>query len=415
MKLLKAVQLITLTTLCLFAGFAQAEQKPAALGQPDIAPAEANNIKYPYIGEVTGTEINVRSGPGMNFYSCGKVSAPMQVVVVEQKYIWTRILPPPGSFSWIFKQYILPDANKPQVGIVNDDNVRVYAGADDREPMRSDSVQITLAKGQKVRIIGQAVGDYYKIAPPEGACLWTSSQYIKFVRSADNLELKLLEIPAAETEEAAKPDVVIEQVEAKNRYNEIYYGLEKQFEDEKIKPLNEQDYSKIKAELQKLIDDEESGDAGNYAKYLLKDIGRCELAAQASSQLQKQNEELNKTMAEIEKSKQKRLEKSPDVSKYAIIGTLKTSLVYESQPLSKRFIIADANGIPICFAEPVGQASSLDLDSLAGKKVGLIGKISKDDQSKLALIKFDKIEILEPQQEQKEQQDPNKDPEVSGK
>lgn len=264
--------------------------------------------------------------------------------------------------------------------------------------MRSDSVQITLSKGQKVRIIGEAVGDYYKIAPPQGACLWTSSQYIKFVRSTDNLELKLPEMPAAGIEEAVKPDVVIEQVEAKNRYTEIYYGLEKQFQDEKIKSLNEQDYSKIRTELQKLADSNESGDAGNYAKYLLKAIGRCELAIQAGSELQKQNEQLSKTLTEIEKNSEEKLEKLSSISKYAIIGTLKTSLVYESQPLTKKFIIADANGIPLCFAEPVGQASSLDIDSLAGKKVGLIGKISKDDQSKLALVKFEKIEILEPEQ-----------------
>ncbi|MDD5134454.1 MAG: SH3 domain-containing protein, partial [Phycisphaerae bacterium] len=390
------------------------EQRPAVLGQTDIAPADTNDIKYPYIGEVTGTEINVRSGPGMNFYSCGKISTPMQVVVVEQKYIWTKILPPPGSFSWIFKQYVQADANKPQVGIVSDDNVRVYAGSDDREPMRSDSVQITVSKGQKVRIIGQAIGDYYKIAPPQGACLWTSSQYIKFLRSADNLELKLPHIPATTVEEEIKPNVLIEQIEAKNRNIEIYYELEKQFEDEKTKPLIGQDYSKIKTELQKLVDANENGDAENYAKYLLKDIGRCELAAQASSQLQKQNEQLDKTLAEIEKDRQEKLGTLSDTSKYAVIGTLKTSLVYESRPLTKRFIIADANNVPLCFAEPVGQAGSLDLNSLADKKVGLIGKISRDDQSKMALVKFEKIEILEPQ-EQKEQQDPNKAPEISGK
>ena len=110
MKLSKAVQVIVLTTLCVVS-LAYAEQRPAALGQSDLAPAEANNIKFPYIGEVTGVELNVRSGPGMNFYSCGKINSPLRVVVAEQKFTWVRILPPPGSFSWIFKQYVQTDAN----------------------------------------------------------------------------------------------------------------------------------------------------------------------------------------------------------------------------------------------------------------------------------------------------------------
>ncbi|HBG77869.1 MAG TPA: hypothetical protein DDW84_03320 [Phycisphaerales bacterium] len=410
MTLSKAVQVIGLTTLCVIS-LAFAEQKPAALGSSDIAPPEANEITFPYIGEVTGSQLNVRSGPGMNFYSCGKINSPLRVIVAEQKFTWVRILPPPGSFSWIFKQYIQTDANKPDVGIVTGDNVRVYAGSEDLEPMRSDSIQITLTKGQKVRIIGKAVGDYYKIAPPEGASLWTSSQYIKFIRSAEQMDLKLpaqtdVNKPAATTIEQAptepqteqtpapKPVVVIEQVELKNRNIEIYYELEKQFQDEREKSLDAQNYSNIKAGLGKLIVDANNSSAGEYAAYLLKDVERCELAIQTSQDLQKHNDDLNKRLIEIEKKHQEKLKKRSNTSKYAIIGTLKHSLVYETQPMTTRFIVSDANGIPVCFAEPIGETATLNFAPYLGKKVGLIGKIGNDKKSSLALIKFSQIELL---------------------
>jgi uncharacterized protein YgiM (DUF1202 family) len=400
MTLSKAVQVIGLTILCVIS-LASAEQKPAALGVSDIAPPEANNIEFPYIGEVTGSELNVRSGPGMNFYSCGKISSPLRVIVAEQKFTWVRILPPPGSFSWIFKQYVQTDANKPDVGIVTGDNVRVYAGAEDLEPMRSDSIQITLTKGQKVRIIGQAVGDYYKIAPPEGASLWTSSQYIKYIRKADGMELKLPAQtetkPATTTIEqapATKPTVVMEQVEPKNRNLEIYYELEKQFQDEKAKPVDEQDYSKVKTELEKLLADANGSNVGEYADYLLKDVERCQLAQQAGQDLQKHNEDLNKKLLEIEKKHQEKLKNRSDISRYAIVGILKESLIYETQPLTTRFIVSDENGTIICFAEPTETAATLDFKPYLDKKVGLIGEISNDEKSSLALIKFSKIELL---------------------
>lgn len=414
MTLLKAVQVIGLTILCVMS-LAFGEQRPAALGTSDIAAPEANEIEFPYIGEITGSEINVRSGPGMNFYSCGKISSPLRVIVAEQKFTWVRILPPPGSFSWIFKQYVQTDANKPDVGIVTGDNVRVYAGTEDLEPMRSDSIQITLTKGQKVRIIGKAVGDYYKIAPPEGASLWTSSQYVKFIRKADGMDLKLPaqteNKPTTTIEQAPtqKPVVVIEQVEPQNRNLEIYYELEKEFQDEKAKSLDEQDYSKVKAALEKLLVDANGSNVSEYADYLLKDVERCQLAQQTSLDLQKHNEDLNKKLLEIEKKHQEKLKNRSDISRYAVVGTLKQSLVYENQPLITRFIVFDENGTPVCFAEPVEAAATLDFKPYLDKKVGLIGEIGTDEKSTLALIRFTKIELLESEQaaEQPEIVEPN--------
>jgi hypothetical protein len=375
-----------------------AELRPAVLDQPaqqaTIKANEANNVKFPYVGEITGTEINIRSGPGMNYYSCGKINAPLRVVVTEQQYSWSKILPPQGSFSWIFRQYIQTDANNPATGIVNADNVRVYAGSDEMEPMRCDSVQILLARGQKVRIIGQAIGDYYKIAPPEGATLWAASQYIKYIRSADEIDIK---IPQTEpnTSTSVKPGIITEQVKPTSRQVEQYYILEKQFEDEKTKPLDSQDYSKIKAELTALMTDANSGDAGGYAKFLLKAVNRCELAKQSKTEVQEHEAEMNQTLVEIEKERQQKCENLSNAKKYVITGTFKPSLVYETEKGNKRFLIVDSNDTPLCFAEPTDETTDANFADYYGQKVGLVGYVAADSKSNLALVKFERIEKLE--------------------
>jgi uncharacterized protein YgiM (DUF1202 family) len=381
---------------------AQAELRPAAMDQPtppsqQRPKTESNSVKFPYVGEIISSQVNVRSGPGMNFYSCGKIDAPLRIIVVGQKYSWSQILPPPGSFSWIFKQYVQTDTNNPHLGIVNADNVRIYAGSDEMEPMRSDSVQMLLARGEKVQIISQAVGDYYKITPPEGATLWTTSQYIKYIRSADEIDIK---IPRTEPDANAggKPGIIVEQVEARSRQLEQYYGLKKQFEDEKIKPIESQDHSKIKAELAALMADANSGEAGNYAKYLLKDVERCELAKQSQIEVQEYKTELDERLGEIEEEHKEQSANSCDLAKYAVTGIFKQSAVYEKRPEIKRYLIVDSNGSPICYAESAAaeaDANDANFTDYYEKQVGLIGNITKDEQSNLGLVRFEKIELLE--------------------
>jgi hypothetical protein len=312
---------------------------------------------------------------------------------VGQKYSWAQILPPPGSFSWIFKQYVETDPNSLGVGVVNGDSVHVYAGSDELEPMRSDSVQINLSTGQKVRIIGEAVGDYYKIAAPEGSTLWTTSQYIKYIRSADEIDVKIPQ--TADVNASGKPELITEQIKETSRQLEQYYTLEKQFETEKTKPLDTQDFSKIKAELAALMADANSGKAGDYAKYLIKNVERCELAKKSKTIVEGQKTELDQKLTEIEKANQEKKETLTDTSKYAIKGTFRPSVVYQDQPGGQRYLIIDDNNKPICYAEPVGEIADANFADYYEQKVGLIGHISADTQSHIVLVKFEKIEKLE--------------------
>ncbi len=106
--------------------FAQEAAPPAE----EPVPAEEPAIPFPYIAQITGDSVNIRSGPGTNHYPCGKLSKTDRVKVVGSRFSWSRIVPPASCFSWISAQHVSVDPNNPTVGIVTGDAVRVYAGSE---------------------------------------------------------------------------------------------------------------------------------------------------------------------------------------------------------------------------------------------------------------------------------------------
>lgn len=389
---------------------APAATTPAPTTVATPAP-EVNVPKYtgtfPYVGEITAADLNVRSGAGTNFYSCGKIGNPTRVIVVDQKDSWSQILPPPGNFSWIFKQYVTVDVNKSDVGIVNSDNVRVYAGSDERDAMVSDSQQITLNKQAKVRLIGQPVGDYYKISPPEGATLWLNSQYIKFVRKADEIDMKIPKqqeqsLTASTTDgekekqvTTPKPKANLDQVDPNSRYLEKYYALAKQLEEEKAKPMADQNYAEIRAGFEALANDKSAGKAAQYSEYTLKSVTRFELAKKASESIDSDKSNLQKQLDDIEKERQAKKDKLPKTTHYAITGIFKPSALYHDRPDIKRYLIMDDKNVPVSYAAPAGQADGMELSQFFGKRVGLVGIITNDATTNFPLVKFTNIEVME--------------------
>src|SRR4030095_11351154 len=80
---------------------------PSALRaeEPKLAP-EVPNSKYQFLGQITSNAVQIRSGPGENYYATMKLDEGKQVTVVGIKYDWLKIVPPPGSFSVVAKAFI---------------------------------------------------------------------------------------------------------------------------------------------------------------------------------------------------------------------------------------------------------------------------------------------------------------------
>jgi uncharacterized protein YraI len=362
-------------------------------------PADVNLPSVPYIAEITGSNINIRSGPGMNYYRCGKLNKPDRVTVVGHKSGWSRIVPPPGSFSWISKQYLQIDPKNPTIGIVTADEVRVWAGSELVEPIHSASLQIKLNIGRTVALMGEEKSGYCKIVPPEGAYLWVSTQYTKFLNPLDDTEMKYTEpqptyeVPVLETESAPQPKETPPTIRPpEDKLLKEYYELEKQIESERGKPVAEQDYGNIKEALTGIVNKANSHKAGRYAKFQLERINRFEIARNAGEKIQVLDRQLAQLREQIRKTGQERLAQVQDLGRFTVIGQFRPSQVYNLQSGPKRYLLLDESQKVLCYSQPADEVQDIDLNDLMNSRVGLVGWIKTDPQFSVPLVIFNQIE-----------------------
>ncbi|MBI5765543.1 MAG: hypothetical protein HZA51_18695 [Planctomycetes bacterium] len=164
-----------------------------------IAEPTENTGAFPWEGEVTGTNVFVRSGAGNNWYPTMKVGGGDRVLVTGEKFGWYQIAPPAGSFSFIDSTMV---DRKPgaKTGTVKQDKVYVRAGS--KLEKRKSSTQLVLNKGATVEITGEDDG-FYQIKPPAGATLFISKQYVKPVGAG--AKTGLVEQHVSGTSEPATP------------------------------------------------------------------------------------------------------------------------------------------------------------------------------------------------------------------
>jgi len=373
--------------------------------KPDIKPGDTNEVSvpsFPYTAEITDDDVPIRSGPGTNYYICGKLKKGSKVNVVNSQFSWSCIAPPPGSLSWIQMRYVSIDPDNPAVGIVNADGIRVYAGSEFKEPIHSDYLQLRLSRGDKVRFIGKQKGDYYKIVPPAGAYLWVSTKYTKpLVAPPVKVPRTVVTPPPVVTKPATKtitkPDTKVDtkiiippKVSGESENLKAYHALEKIIKAERAKPINQQNYENIKKALAVIAGNKEAGKAARYAEFAIRQIKGFELAQDVSKEVRLQNEELQKTKEDIDKARATRRAQVEALGKYAVIGKFETSSILSSEAV-RYYRIVDDNDKTVCYVLPTKLASEADLSKLAGSKVGLIGTIEPHPQTSGALVRFTKI------------------------
>ncbi|MBN2181360.1 MAG: SH3 domain-containing protein [Sedimentisphaerales bacterium] len=361
--------------------------------------------KFPYLAEITGDDVLIRTGPGRGFYDCGKFNKGDKVQVVGNQFTWSKIVPPAGKFSWISMQYVKIDPEDPSYGIVNGDNVRVWAGAENYRPSFSTSLQVKLNKGDKVKLLGEQLDDYYKIIPPSGAYLWISTEFTKPTTPTFEGPMPRIAVtpgvdvsPDSEmTTDANTPatNIITDSnsavVNIAQSQLEKYYDLQKQLEEERAKPTDQQDYTEIKDALLEIANDENAGKAARYAQAVVEQVKGYELAIEVGKAVKLQNQELKKTIERIDKARADKLAEIKDLGRFAVIGKLENFMTYGAG----HYRIVDNSDMTICTALPSETASGKDFSSYVGKKVGLIGTIEPYKQTAGALVRFDDVVVLE--------------------
>jgi len=418
--------LTVILTSALLAVSVFAVEEAAQTVQVAGKPADA---QYPFIAEVVGTDVYVRSGNSTADYPCTKVNTPDKVTVVDEEYGWAKILPPDGCYSWIYKAYVKINSDNPTVGVLTHDNVRVWAGADSIESGSSSGLQTKLNKGEIVDLFADQpeTGDYYKIKSPTGAHLWISANYLKYV-SPLKQDKPIVVPPRPDTQngdplippsgeqkrpeftnlngqsEETQPPVVVEIQQEEEKVEEPKeekppqlttketellkqcYDLSAKIDEELKKPLNEQDYTKIKAPLEKIIQQDDAGKAVAYAHFLTNRIGRFELAKSVNEEVAKQEKQLERAKENIEKAHQAQLQQVPEEVNYLYTGTLKPSHVYTGKSGQKRYLLMDSNGKILCYVVAVSPEIDAQLMLKQNTTIGINGSVISNQKSLVALV-----------------------------
>jgi hypothetical protein len=314
------------------------------------------------------------------------------VKVVGSQFSWSRIVPPAGSFSWISKQYVNIDPSNPTIGTVTGDAVRVYAGSEQLKPIHSTTVQLKFNRGDKVRLLGEEEGDYYKIAPPAGTYLWISTKYTSALGPVGEVELiveRKVE-PKADTRAVVYTNAAVEAKKLRE-----YYGLQEQIKAEKSKPMAQQNYANIKKKFAKIANNKEAGKAARYSEFTIKQIEGFELALAVGREVRLQDGQLQQIRERIEKARAAKLSQVRELGRFAVIGQFQTSNIYAGRAELIHYRIVDDSGKTLCYALASGPASELDLGEFLGRKVGLVGTIEPHPQTAGALVQFAEIVDLQ--------------------
>jgi uncharacterized protein YgiM (DUF1202 family) len=387
MRFSKAVSIAIVLSVSL-AAFTADVNLSVEPNKPAAADVSAATLSFPYIAEVTGTDVYLRSGPGTNYYRCGKLNAPEKIEVVGSENSWSKIVPPAGSFSWVSKQYVTLDADNPGQGHITGDNVNVRAGSEFVPALQSVSIQAQLNKGTKIKLLGEEMDEYYKIVPPQGAYLWVSSEFLKNVGPAGKLTA---DKGIAADSNTVEPNAVPKKISIESEKLKEYRELSRQVQVEHARPVMDQNWSEIKAKLTAIADNNDAGKAARYAKLQLENVKGFELAREAGQEIQQQQSQLTQTREQIEKARQDQLAKLGDMGKFAIVGKLRPSLLYAKSSKDYRYLVLNDSGRIIAYALPAESAANMDLSQFFGKKVGLVGKSERDAQTGSTLVRFTEV------------------------
>lgn len=369
---------------------AQDESSTGAMPTADEGNAAAPS--FPYVAQITADDVLVRSGPGTNHYDCGKLNKGDKVTVVGSLFGWSRIVPPPESFSWISASWVKVDPANPNVATVTSNELPVYVGSEGREPIHSNRIQLKLNRDDKVTILGTVPqGGYYKIAPPAGAYLWVSTRYAETVAAGTAPAPPPSFTPSAPPEGNALPARLPVSASLEEAKLAEFYELQKQTDAERAKPMAQQNYADIKKAMLQIANNPQAGKAARYAEFAVEQIGRFELALEVAEAIRLQDEQLEQTRKNLATARSKRLAEIKNYGKFAVMGRFETFATYGSG----HYRIVDDSNKTVCYALPAGAAAGMDLSGFIGKKVGLIGTIEPHKQTQGALVRFTGVEQLQ--------------------
>ncbi len=377
-----------------------ATQAPAA----PVAPAAAGNTgvtAQAFVGTIVRDRVNVRSGAGVNFYELGQLSRGDTVQVVGSKNGWYAIDPPAGVYCYVVKELVDVEAGG-QSGTIKGEFVNVRA-ASALHPA-SDYAVLTIAKkGTKVTILGSA-DKYYKIAPPDGAHVYVSGQFVIAAAAGTAYSTPTLQLPAGLPPPSTAPaivdnggdstrpgesiTVVVKPQPATNFNTESrssFAALNERTQAEFVKPILKEDLAGLLEEyktLLKIADLPPSVQQGSEARVAIieKRIELQNIARAAESPESNAATEERKALERTWQDSQKQIADAELNAPYVAEGVLMTSEALKS----KYVLVNPTTQRVVAYVDPT---SEIDVSPLLGHYIGVKGKVEQTDGIKLVHAK----------------------------
>ncbi len=153
--------------------------------------------RFPFVGEVSAKEVNVRAGQSVNFEQINRLKKGDQVLVLGKEFSWYKVQLPADSRCFIHSKYLqLKDG---RTGIVTADKVNLRAAGD-----FNASVLAQVPKDTVLTVFGKKE-DWYQVQPPQKATGWIAAEFVAF-RSADLASLTQLVHPPLALPNLAAPE-----------------------------------------------------------------------------------------------------------------------------------------------------------------------------------------------------------------
>ncbi len=387
------------------------------------APPEDQNIesqKAPQptptfaIGEVTGTDVNVRSGPSENYYAVMRLSAGHRVVIVDRRPSWVAIAPPKGAYSLIAREYIDPDGENK--GVVNGDRVWVRAGSDLSEQIYAKQVQ--LDKGVPVTIVGETE-THYRIIPPKGARLWISEDYVRLLEEADVESGTAVEDTVAEASkkkptptrpatQTAQPTqsaptapatTGIKSEDVQKQIEAIESVLEQEF----AKERSERDIPMLIKRFTPIAEQDDDTVAKHYARYRIRQLERVIQHDGALTKLQVLDDQWTQSRRQFLQQRTNLRGMHPELTReFDVRGKFVISAAYSNPVGPRRFRLIDPDStgmIPrtIAYVE-IDPQSEIDPQAFLGRYVGVRARsrhLLESTVDRMLVYKAAEIVILE--------------------
>ena len=372
----------------------------------DAAVPEVANARKSFVGRITADAVNVRSGPGDNYYATLKLDKGAEITVVGIKFDWLKIIPPEGSFSYVAKAFVEKSGN---IGTVAREDVNVRTGSTLNQ--MKISLQMKLDKGQQVQIVDEK-DEYYVIKPPSGAYVYVNKQFVEPVRpvntqiaDATPTAPKRIETPVAapqqpvdstpptqdsalRTQDSALPPdqlAAADQPAATQPSAGGFEQLEAEFADASSKPIEQQPIKDLLARYNKFV----AETALPESLKRVADIRIRTLTARNDVQeqfvaVQKMQEESKQrqTALKVEQEELKQQIEKNDVKMYAAVGTLRTSN-FQSGPTTIYRLTDPATTRTVVYLRI---ADATKYAALIGEFVAVKGEITTESGLNLKVI-----------------------------